>query len=669
MSLLSWELGRVGGWRWVLAGARGWFVGSVVVLGLLVGAGPAGAATSHTAYVTHPASDSVTPIDTATNTPIAAIPVSGGPFAVAITPDGKTAYVTDSNSDSVTPIDTATNTPGAAITVGSFPVGVAITPDGKTAYVTNQFSSSVTPIDIATNTPGAAITVGSHPVGVAITPDGKTAYVVSRGSGSVTPIDTATNTPGAAITVGSRPIGVAITPDGKTAYVANEGSGSVTPIDTATNTPGAAIPVGSLPQRVAITPDGKTAYVTNAGSGSVTPIDTATNTPGAAITVRSPIGVAITPDGKTAYVTSVGSRSVIPIDTATNAPGAAIPVGSFPQGVAVTPDQGPVAAFSATAAPAGQASGFDASASSDPDGKVVSYHWNFGDGRARTTTSATTTHNYRTPGDHTVTLTVTDDAGCSTRVIFTGQTVGCHGSAAARVTHPLTVASACATPPPSGCYPDGVLGTAGLLAYWRLGEASGTIAHDALGAHNGTYTGGHTLGEPGALIGNSDTAVALNGTSGTVATRSLGSQTHWTIEGWTHLTNRLRPVPFGDNALYAGSTGVRLIVRPSGFYVDDWSNRPRDGVMQASTATNINRWVYWVLERSRSTLTLYRDGVEIAHSTLTAPGASKLDGTLGSQQGTKYFLHGTIDEVAVYKGALTPQTITHHYKLAGYTTP
>lgn len=114
---------------------------------------------------------------------------------------------------------------------------------------------------------------------------------------------------------------------------------------------------------------------------------------------------------------------------------------------------------------------------------------------------------------------------------------------------------------------------------------------------------------------------------------------------------------------------MRLIARPAGFYVDDESNGPRNGRMQASTDTNIDRWVYWVLERSHSALTLYRDGVEIAHSTLTAPAASKLDGTLGSQQGTKYFLHGTIDEVAVYKGALSPQTIIHHYKLAGYTTP
>ena len=65
----------------------------------------------------------------------------------------------------MTPIDTATNTPGAAIPVGGEPVRVAITPDGKTVYVINEFSNSVTPIDTATNTPGAAIAVGSVPSG------------------------------------------------------------------------------------------------------------------------------------------------------------------------------------------------------------------------------------------------------------------------------------------------------------------------------------------------------------------------------------------------------------------------------------------------------------------------------------------------------------------------
>ncbi len=50
---------------------------------------------------------------------------------------------------------------------------------------------------------------------------------------------------------------------------------------------------------------------------------------------------------------------------------------------------------------------FDASASSDPDGSVDGYAWDFGDGQ--TGTGETATHTYPAAGDYPVTLTVTDD--------------------------------------------------------------------------------------------------------------------------------------------------------------------------------------------------------------------------------------------------------------------
>jgi YVTN family beta-propeller protein len=45
----------------------------------------------------------------------------------------RTAYVTDNSSNSVTPIDIATNTAGTPITLSDAPFRVAITPDGKIA--------------------------------------------------------------------------------------------------------------------------------------------------------------------------------------------------------------------------------------------------------------------------------------------------------------------------------------------------------------------------------------------------------------------------------------------------------------------------------------------------------------------------------------------------------
>jgi PKD repeat protein len=52
---------------------------------------------------------------------------------------------------------------------------------------------------------------------------------------------------------------------------------------------------------------------------------------------------------------------------------------------------------------------FDASASTDPDGQITNYNWNFGD--TFTGTGQTILHRYETQGEYTVTLTVTDDDG------------------------------------------------------------------------------------------------------------------------------------------------------------------------------------------------------------------------------------------------------------------
>jgi PKD repeat protein len=52
---------------------------------------------------------------------------------------------------------------------------------------------------------------------------------------------------------------------------------------------------------------------------------------------------------------------------------------------------------------------FDAGASSDPDGSITEYAWNFGDGT--TATGRSVTHSFDTEGNFSVTLTVTDDKG------------------------------------------------------------------------------------------------------------------------------------------------------------------------------------------------------------------------------------------------------------------
>lgn len=63
---------------------------------------------------------------------------------------------------------------------------------------------------------------------------------------------------------------------------------------------------------------------------------------------------------------------------------------------------------------------FDASQSSDSNGRIIRYEWNFGDGPSTVTESdPITTHVYSDAGTFTVTLTITDDEGNSTSCIDT----------------------------------------------------------------------------------------------------------------------------------------------------------------------------------------------------------------------------------------------------------
>ena len=56
---------------------------------------------------------------------------------------------------------------------------------------------------------------------------------------------------------------------------------------------------------------------------------------------------------------------------------------------------------------------FNAAASRDSDGTIVSYEWNFGDGASGS--GVTTSHTYDTSGTFNITLTVTDDKGATSR--------------------------------------------------------------------------------------------------------------------------------------------------------------------------------------------------------------------------------------------------------------
>lgn len=81
-------------------------------------------------------------------------------------------------------------------------------------------------------------------------------------------------------------------------------------------------------------------------------------------------------------------------------------------GCALSPNVAPTAVAGADrAAVVGETITFDGSLSVDPDGTIVDFSWDFGDGTSRS--GVTVAHVYAAPGAYSATLTVTDDRGAT----------------------------------------------------------------------------------------------------------------------------------------------------------------------------------------------------------------------------------------------------------------
>jgi YVTN family beta-propeller protein len=298
------------------------------------------------------------------------LPAGQGVRDVAITTDGGRAYVTNPASNSVTALDI----PGAqtltSITVGLQPQGIALLPDDSRAYVANTGSNDVRVIDIrpassAYHQVVATIPVGIAPIDVAVSAVGPRVIVVNSGSRDVSLIDAnpgnATyNQVTATANVGSSGQSVIVAPDGARAFVATSG-GTVAVIDLLTGAVTATANVGSAGQSVAVTPDGAILLVL-CQDGTIKIIDISPGSPTQyQVTATANVGsggqsVIVAPDGALAYVTSADGNTVLVFSiTASGITGAAsispgpavtltlvasIPVGQGPAGIAIDPARG-----------------------------------------------------------------------------------------------------------------------------------------------------------------------------------------------------------------------------------------------------------------------------------------------------------------------------------------
>jgi serine protease len=144
-----------------------------------------------------------------------------------------------------------------------------------------------------------------------------------------------------------------------------------------------------VPNVVGQTQGAATAAIVGAGLtvGSVSTAASATVPVGNVISQSPAAGTLVSPGSAVNLVVSTGAGG-----------GNLAPVASF----TATPSSG-VAPLTVQ---------FNAAASSDPDGSIAAYSWNFGDGTAAAS-GVTVTHSYQTAGTRTVTLTVTDNLGAT----------------------------------------------------------------------------------------------------------------------------------------------------------------------------------------------------------------------------------------------------------------
>jgi YVTN family beta-propeller protein len=421
----------------------GWRTG-VACLALVTLLAFCSSAQARDVYVANSGNGTVSVIDTATNAVFQTIPVGGEPVDIAITPDGRYAWVVNGAGGSVSVIDTDRRTVvQGPIGVGPMPRGIAITPNGGRAYVTNSGDDTVTVLSTGTFGPvGGPIPVGKEPDGVAISPDGGTAFVAQRGGG-ISVIDTNSAAVVDTITDSFGPSRITIGPRGGRAFVTNRASDTVTAFSPAGRTVvGSPISVGTEPTGIATEPSGSFAYAASAVDGTLTRIDTGIDLPiGAPLEFPGATGVAITPDGLRGYVTNGTGSSVSLLDTTRSIAAGVITVGAKPVAVSVVPNQGPTASFwvSPSQRRAKKRLTFHASGSTDSDGKITNYAWDFGDRGKAEGPQPTRAHSYRRRGTYYVTLRTTDGEGCSTETVFTGQTASCNGNPLASLTVPIKV--------------------------------------------------------------------------------------------------------------------------------------------------------------------------------------------------------------------------------------
>lgn len=291
-------------------------------------------------YVSNSDDDTVSVINSETNTVTTTVTVGTQPESLQASPNRNFVYVVNAGSNNISVIDTSNNTVSTTITVGSNPAGIAVSPDSEFVYVSNRNDNTVSIIETETHTVTSTINVGTTPRGLAISPDGTTLYVANTGDDSISAVNLTTDIAETiALADGSFPINLTVSHDGTVLYVSNFLGASISVIDTTNSIVLNSIQVGFEPYGVILTEDDSILYVLNAGDDNIDIISTETLTiTSTATTGNFPRQAVLNNDESQLYVVESFSNTVGIIDT-TSLERSTITVGETPFGIAILEDE------------------------------------------------------------------------------------------------------------------------------------------------------------------------------------------------------------------------------------------------------------------------------------------------------------------------------------------
>jgi hypothetical protein len=210
-------------------------------------------------------------------------------------------------------------------------------------------------------------------------------------------------------------------------------------------------------------------------------------------------------------------------------------------------------------------------------------------------------------------------------------------------------------------------------AYYRLDESSGTTMNDSSGnGYNGTLNGGYALSQPGLITGDADTCIQLTSGTGYVdvpAGLSLNGLGAFTIEAWGYITggSATGRIVASDRPS-TNHAGFEMALGTGGNYA--LASLSGTSYQCNFTAPSLNTRYHYVFTFDGSNLKVYINGANA--STVAATGT--LDATANHinigrnpSSGTDFFT-GYVDEVAIYKYALSAAQISDHYTAGSITT-